>query len=106
MHSVREMDELEGLVQPLPEPEDDGQAEQDDNGDQPPAKRQRVLESAPAPVSAQLPTSSGLLSSSALEGLKAVAAMRNKQPVAPSAPAAPKAAAGLGGLADYCSDSD
>lgn len=100
VRSVREMDELEGVVEPLPE-EDDGQEEDED---EPSAKRQRMLE--PTPADNTVPTSvSGLLSNNALEGLKYVAAMKQKQKSTP-APAPASNAVGLGGLADYGSDSE
>jgi hypothetical protein len=92
---VREMDELEGVVEPLPRDPDEPEVEEVEDG--PPAKRQK-LAIEPPKVAA-----SSLLSSSALEGLKAVAALRQTQPVA--AAKAPAVSA-LGGLGGYGSDSD
>lgn len=88
---VREMDELEGTVEPLPQLPD--QESEDD--EQPVAKRQRI-EAKPQQVIA-----SGILSSSALEGLKMVAGLKERVPVKQ----ATKKTAGLANLA-YGSDSD
>ena len=87
---VREMDELEGTVEPLPQLHD-----QESEEDEPVAKRQRI-EAKPQQVIA-----SGILSSSALEGLKMVAGLKERVPVKQ----ATKKTAGLANLA-YGSDSD
>lgn len=95
------MDELEGLAQPLPQQEHDEQ----DEAEEPSAKRQRVIE--PTPV--QTPTATGLLSSNALEGLKYVAALKAKNGgvLLTEQPKAQAAGGGsLGALAGYGSDSD
>lgn len=69
---VREMDELEGIVEPLPQLPDQESASEED---EPVAKRQRIEAK---PVVSSVP---GILSSSALEGLKGVAGLREKVPI-------------------------
>lgn len=98
VRAVREMDELEGVVAPLAaDEEDEEEAGSEAEADEPAAKRQRMIE--PQPIA----TTSGLLSSNALQGLQYIAALKAQQ-----GPTSTKAGsgAGLGGLADYGSDSD
>lgn len=101
VHAVREMDELEGLAQPLPEPEEDEEQEQDAE-DEPTAKRQRMIE--PQPIQVPQSNTSGLLSSNALESLKYVTSLKQQQQQKSATQAKPQS--GLGGLADYGSDSE
>ena len=68
---VREMDELDGIVEPLPQLPDQESASEED---EPVAKRQRI-EAKP------VPSVPGILSSSALEGLKGIAGLREKVPI-------------------------
>jgi hypothetical protein len=87
------MDELEGVVEPLPKDPEDVDVEE--VTDEPSAKRQKLAIEPPKP------TVSTLLSSTALDSLKAVAALRQTQPQALAQKANP-----LGGLGDYGSDSE
>ena len=98
------MDELEGIVEPLPRTAEDD--EQDRawaaiEEEQRSAKRQKMIE----PVKTT-PNLSSIISSNAMEGLKRVAEMRQKQNGGASRAAPKPAAAGISGLADYGSDSD
>lgn len=101
VQAVREMDEFEGLVEPRKRealeapPADD---EQPETG----GKRARI--EAPAAEPEPQPTQpAGILSANAIDSLKFLASLK-QQPAVKAAPAA--APTGLGGLADYGSDSD
>lgn len=112
VQSVREMDELEGLVEPR---QIEG-GEQYHEGDVRGQKRARiepvqeggagveeivVVERAPAPAAPM-----GLLSANAVESLKFMASLRQQNGGKALPKVQPKAVGGLGGLADYGSDSD
>ncbi|KAK4704339.1 hypothetical protein P7C70_g1874, partial [Phenoliferia sp. Uapishka_3] len=121
VQSVREMDELEGLVEPRTFDAESGDYEGDVRG----AKRARIEQVPPplptgetptatssAPAAAPVPSppvveptqQMGLLSANAIESLKFMASLRQATPPVPKA-AAPKPV-GLGSLADYGSDDD
>ena len=112
VQSVREMDELEGIVEPRTY-EDDPEAYE---GDVRAAKRARI-EPAAAPAQGAAPPLPleappvvqappvGLLSGNALESLKFLSSLR-QQGGAVAKPVLAKAPAGLGSLANYGSDSD
>ncbi|KAI5477109.1 pre-mRNA splicing factor CWC2 [Pseudohyphozyma bogoriensis] len=114
---VREMDELEGLVEPRTLKFD--KDSEDYAGDVRVAKRARIE----APVGGEATTSAaaapplpveeaptapmGILSANALDSLKYMASLRQAAPAAAAPKPAPaKAIGGLGGLADYGSDDD
>lgn len=117
VQAVREMDEFEGIVEPRrpnaiegqPEPAE-GDAEEEESGGR--RKRQRIeappaTAAAPPPPAAQqkaTPEPQGILSAHALDSLKYLASIK-QQPAPLQQKAAPKPT-GLGGLADYGSDSD
>ncbi|KAL8276608.1 hypothetical protein RQP46_010957 [Phenoliferia psychrophenolica] len=113
VQSVREMDELEGIIEPrVP---DAGDYEE---GDVRGAKRARVEPAAAATANASLPIIAaaptpapptqaiGLLSANALDSLKYMASLRQAAPKAAAVKTAPAAPTGLGGLAAYGSDDD
>lgn len=123
---MRELDELEGLVEPRPRDEDD-----DAEAHHARAKRARIEPAEPSPAaagsegqppsppSAQAaaaaappppPKANGILSADAVGSLQFMASLRAQQKgpavVVASTPAKTPAAGGLGGLAAYGSDDD
>jgi hypothetical protein len=88
IRAVREMDELEGVVDAREEAFSDDEDEA--RAIEPPEKRLRIEEA---------PPKTGLLGSMALADLKRAAALVKRGP-------APAAKVGLGALGDYGSDSD
>ncbi|KAM0788215.1 hypothetical protein ACM66B_001372 [Microbotryomycetes sp. NB124-2] len=122
VQAVREMDELEGIVEPrrpdaVEEQSDDeapaenGRATKRARIEAPPTPAPGAKAAAPATQAAAVPAATGqpkgILSAHALDSLKVLASMR--QPQAAAAPAQQKAAApatALGGLAAYGSDDE
>ncbi|GAA5988057.1 hypothetical protein JCM11641_007912 [Rhodosporidiobolus odoratus] len=128
---VRELDELEGIVEPLPELEEQVEQEQEQEQDgeggretkrariEPPSASpsqspQEGGESATASPATAVAAPSGILSAHAVDSLKFMAALREQRQASSSGdkvqvPVAKKptsAASALGALADYGSDSD
>lgn len=111
VQSVREMDELEGLVEPRQIEGGDQYHEGDVRGQKrariEPAQGESrveevvVAEQVPAPAAPM-----GLLSANAVESLKFMATLRQQNGGKALPKVQPKAVGGLGGLADYGSDSD
>lgn len=119
IEAVRQLDELEGRVAPRPgspPPQiEGGSAEDGDQEDGRASKRLRLdpptEASEPEPVVAQAPVEEakgGLLGASTLSNLRVLAEMgRGAAPVKAAPPPPPAAkVGGLGGLADYGSDSE
>ncbi|GAA5954158.1 hypothetical protein JCM21900_006947 [Sporobolomyces salmonicolor] len=113
---VRELDELEGIVEPR-RPADEGEGEGDEDARA--GKRQRIeIEEAPRqpalPVAAPPPPpapapapagAAGILSAHAVDSLKYMAALRQQKQAQPLVVKA-STPAGLGGLAAYGSDDE
>lgn len=107
VQAVREMDELEGVV----EARVFDHESEDYDGDVRSSKRARI-EPAEAPLAIEAPVAatpvveklSGLLSANALESLKYMASLRALGPA--KVPVKVAAVSGLGGLAAYGSDDD
>lgn len=97
VQAIREMDELEGLVEPR-EPSPVEQIEDRPN------KRARIEAPLPPPEPPAAALPSGLLSANALDSLKFIAGLRTGGETKKIA--AKPAAVGLGALADYGSDSE
>ena len=113
VQAVREMDEFEGLVEPRKreaiEAPEAAQEEVDAGGRGKRARIEAPAPPAPAPAAAPAPAPeptqpAGILSANAIDSLKYLASL-NQQGTVKVAPK-PAAPTGLGGLADYGSDSD
>jgi len=107
VQAIREMDELEGVVEPriaieagstAGEDEDDGRASKRARIESRPAQAPLPIEPPPAPQQ------TGLLSAHALESLRYVAALKQAQPA--NAAYKPTKPGGLQALADYGSDDE
>ncbi|KAK4050093.1 Pre-mRNA-splicing factor [Microbotryomycetes sp. JL201] len=116
VRAVREMDELEGVVEPLqPDAVEEDQGAEDDSAQEngraakrarleaPPAKVTAPA-ALPAPTPASQPKS--ILSAHALDSLKVLASMRPQPITSQQKSAVAPAANALGGLAAYGSDED
>lgn len=116
IESVRQMDELEGIVPPreLSPPPEVPQIEAPQEQQPEPAKRARPQEEQHAPTPAkkaredEQQSTGGLFSASTLSNLKLLAEMNKSAPsgAKPAPPPPAKAGRGLSGLADYGSDSE
>lgn len=104
VQAIREMDELEGLVEPR-EASPVAQIESAEPATDRPNKRARIEAPLPPPEPPAVVLPTGLLSAHALDSLKFVAGLRNGGDTTKKILAKP-AIVGLGALADYGSDSD